>query len=134
MNTEKSDLKNREDVKVLVTTFYKKVRKDEILGPIFNSIIKDWTHHIDRLTDFWETNLLFVSKFKGNPISVHNRVDEIYKNKISNLHFGIWLRLWITTIDDLYFGEKAILAKNRARKMGTTFFIKIFQNRISADA
>ncbi len=125
----KTDIKNRNDIAILVATFYKKVRKEKTLGPIFNSIIKDWDQHISRLTDFWETNLLFVSKFKGNPVQVHNQVDQTYKHSISNIHFGIWLRLWINTVDELYLGETALLAKNRARKMGTTLFIKIFQNR-----
>ena len=52
----------REDVSLLVRTFYAKVRKDELLGPIFNGIIKDWETHLELLTDFWETNLFFKRK------------------------------------------------------------------------
>ncbi len=125
----KNDIQNRDDIIVLVSTFYEKVRKEEHLGPIFNHVIKDWDQHIERLTNFWETNLLFVAKYKGNPIQVHKQVDQTFNHSITNVHFGIWLRLWINTIDELFEGKLATLAKNRARKMGTTLFLKIFQNR-----
>jgi len=131
MEIIKNDIQHRKDIKKLVFTFYEKVKQDETLGPIFNTIITNWDDHIERLTDFWETNLLFVTKFKGNPIKVHNQVDQFCKNQITNIHFGIWLRLWINTIDQLYAGDLATLAKNRARKMGTTLFIRMFQNRAS---
>ena len=39
-------IESREDVQFLVHTFYSKIRKDELLGPIFNSHISDdeWLH------------------------------------------------------------------------------------------
>lgn len=128
---KKNDIRDREDIKILVTQFYNKVRKDDEIGPIFEMVIKDWNTHINRLTDFWETNLLFVKKFKGNPIRAHNEVDNMLNHSITNIHFGIWLRLWINTIDQLYEGKLATTAKNRARTIGTTLFIKIFKNRRS---
>lgn len=123
------DIQEREDIALLITTFYAKVRADKDLGPIFNSIIDDWDSHIDRLTDFWETNLFIVPKFKGNPIVVHQQTDQKVNYHINNVHFGIWLRLWINTIDELYHGDIANLAKNRARKIATTLFLKIFENK-----
>ncbi|WP_051477522.1 group III truncated hemoglobin [Aquimarina pacifica] len=125
----KKDIQNRDDIQIIVSKFYEKVRNDQDLGPIFNAIIDDWDSHIKRLVDFWETNLLFVQKFKGNPIKAHQEVDKKNNHKITNIHFGIWLRLWITTIDTQYEGTNATLAKDRARKIGTTLFIKIHKNR-----
>ena len=55
---QKSDIKNRQDIKLLVVRFYEKIRKDPILGPIFNGIINDWEAHFELLTDFWESQLL----------------------------------------------------------------------------
>ena len=63
----------------LVDTFYTKIRADDLLGPIFNDVIDDWPAYLVRLTDFWETNLFFVNKFKGNPVRKHQEVDA--KNK-----------------------------------------------------
>jgi len=126
---KKSDIENREDIHTLVTMFYAKVRKDKALGPIFDLAIKDWNKHLERLTDFWEINLLAIATFKGNPIKVHQEVDKICDGIITEKHFGIWLNLWFQTIDQLYSGEKAETAKRRARKMSTILFIKIFESR-----
>ena len=61
-NIAKKDLENRDDVGRLVRTFYARVRKDEVLGPIFNGIITDWETHLEKLTDFWNGNLFFFVK------------------------------------------------------------------------
>lgn len=127
--TTKKELDNRENISLLVNTFYGKIRKDEMLGPIFNGIIKDWPEHLDRLTDFWETNLLFTRKYKGNPLEVHNNVDRQMDQVITMEHFGRWLQLWLNTIDELFTGKNAEVAKLRARKMSTIMFLSIFRSR-----
>lgn len=121
------DLENRADVYKLVSAFYIEVRKDELLGPIFNRHIIDWPEHLERLTDFWETNLFYVTKFRGNPMQVHQKVDAAENYTINEMHFGVWLNLWFKTLDSLFEGEKSNIAKNRARNMGTFFHINIFQ-------
>lgn len=123
------DIQNRDDVFLLVSSFYKKVRKDETLGPFFNDVIKDWDAHIDRLTTFWESSLFLRTKYNGNPLEVHVRVDKENDHAITELHFGIWLNLWYQTIDELFAGDYAENAKRRARKMGTFLYLKIFEAR-----
>ena len=127
----KKEIENRADVFNLVDTFYKKVRKDELLSPIFESHIDDWPKHIERLTDFWETNLFFVRKFKGNPMLKHQIVDAASGYTINEHHFGAWLNLWFHTIDDLFVGERADITKNRARSMGAFFHVGLFKARKS---
>ena len=70
------EIKTRKDVSILVHTFYDKIRKDDLLGPIFNSHIAEdqWPEHLEKLTDFWETNLFGIPKFKGNPSQKHLNV------------------------------------------------------------
>ena len=125
----KPKIENREDINLLVRTFYHKVRKDNVLGPIFNSIISDWESHFIVLTDFWETQLFLKRKYYGNPVVVHQEVDVKMNNSITSEHFGLWLNLWFETIDTLFEGETAWIAKNRAQKMSTMLFLKIFENR-----
>ena len=119
----------REDVKLLVTKFYEKVRQDEEIGHFFNDNIQDWPEHIENLTDFWETNLLFVQKYKGNPLLVHAQLDKKMDQTITNYHFGIWLRHWIETIDGNFVGENAEKAKQRARNISVRMFMAIFDYR-----
>lgn len=125
----KTDIKNRNDVFLLVSSFYEKVRKDAVLGPFFNNVITDWDAHIDRLTNFWESSLFLKTKYLGNPLEVHVRVDQENNNSITELHFGLWLNLWFQTIDELFEGDYAENAKRRARKMGTFLYLNIFQAR-----
>ena len=125
----KADIKSREDVFLLVSTFYKKVRADVVLGPFFNEVIHDWDAHIERLTTFWESSLFLKTRYTGDPLKVHVRVDQDNNNSITELHFGIWLNLWFETINELFEGDYAENAKRRARKMGTFLYLKIFEAR-----
>lgn len=125
----KSDIKNRDDVHLLVSAFYKKVRQNQEIGFFFNNSIKNWEEHINKLTDFWESSLFFVSKYSGNPQKAHIEVDVQNNQQIKAEHFGIWMNLWFETIDDYFEGELAQRAKNNARKMSTHLNLKIFQNR-----
>jgi len=118
-------------VSLLVRTFYAKIRKDDFLGPIFNGIITDWETHLELLTDFWETNLLYKRKYFGNPMHAHVEVDQKLGNTINEMHFGTWINMWVQTIDELFEAddEVAQIAKNRARHMGTFLHLNIFNAR-----
>lgn len=124
-------IESRKDISLLVNTFYSKIRMDEVLGPIFNSHIPEesWPEHLSKLTDFWETNLFGIAKFKGNPSQKHINVDKNMDYSIDQTHFGRWIQLWFETIDELYEGDLAFNAKNAARKMATGQFLAIWRNR-----
>jgi hemoglobin len=127
---ETTDLiKDRADVSLLVRTFYGKIRKDDVLGLIFNNNITDWESHLELLTNFWETQLFLKRTYHGNPITAHQEVDEKMNYAITSEHFGLWLNLWFETIDELFTGETSWIAKNRAQKMSTMLFMKLFENR-----
>ncbi|KAB1068638.1 group III truncated hemoglobin [Tamlana haliotis] len=126
---EKKDIKTREDVFLLVSSFYDGIRADEELGPFFNNLIHDWDAHIEKLTSFWEASLFLKTKYKGDPLAAHIKVDQDNNNVINERHFGLWLNLWFKTIDDLFEGDYAQNAKHRARKMGTFLYMKIFEAR-----
>lgn len=127
----KRDIQNREDIFLLVSAFYKKIRQDEILAPFFNDAIKDWDAHLDRLTSFWESSLFLKTKYSGNPLEIHIKVDRENNYTITQEHFGLWMNLWFETIDELFEGEYASNAKQRARKMSTFLYLNIFQARNS---
>jgi hemoglobin len=126
---KKKDIQTRDDVYLLVSSFYKKVRKDVVLGPFFNDVIKDWDAHLNRLTSFWESSLFLKTKYLGNPLEAHIQVDKENNNTITEFHFGLWINLWVQTIDELFEGDYANNAKERARKMGTFLYLKIFEAR-----
>ncbi|MEO9803958.1 MAG: group III truncated hemoglobin [Reichenbachiella sp.] len=123
----KHDIRSRQDVELMVNTFYDKVRQHHSIGPFFNEIITDWSEHLSKLADFWETNLFFVKAYKGNPLRAHLSVDQHFNNEIEQAHFGHWLQLWFETLDDLFEGKNKELAKERARSMAHIMFLRIFQ-------
>lgn len=131
MIIEKKEIESREEVSLLVRSFYSKIRIHAELGPIFNGIIEDWEQHLERLTDFWEMVLLQTGPGAGkfNPIPVHKEVDNRINNEIEQRHFGNWLELWFETIDSKFDGEIADYAKNHARKMAHILFFKILEGR-----
>lgn len=124
-------IENRKDVNMLVNRFYAKIRKDELLGLIFNSHIAEeqWDEHLQKLTDFWETILFGVKKFRGNPSQKHINVDNNLNNTVKQEHFGRWLQLWFETINEMYNCDRATMAKESARKMAYAQFMMIWNYR-----
>ena len=123
------EITDRADVSKLVHHFYAKVRMDDDLGPIFNGIITDWPEHLEKLTDFWEMNLFGKRIYDGNPMTAHQKADDLTGQKITSYHFGIWINHWFATIDSLFVGENADILKRRARKMQTLLMVSIFEHR-----
>ncbi len=126
------DIKGREDIAKLVNTFYKKVREDDLIGPIFNTRITsedEWIKHEIKLTDFWQSTLQFKALYTGNPVTVHNNVDKDNGYSIDHNHFGRWQLLWIANINEQFEGDVAQLAKSKARNMAHNLYIKMFQEK-----
>ena len=125
----KKQIQSREDVSLLVHSFYAKIRKDEEIGHFFNDVIKDWDEHLEKLTNFWEMNLFGVRNYMGNPIEAHIEVDQNSGGVITTNEFGIWLNHWFATIDELFEGENADTLKRRARKMSSMLYLNMFNYR-----
>ncbi|WP_428224155.1 group III truncated hemoglobin [Flavobacterium sp.] len=125
----KRDIDSRNDVELLVHSFYIKIRQDLEIGPFFNQVISDWEEHLEKLVNFWESTLFGTRNYSGNPILAHIAVDEKFKGTVSPTLFGIWLNYWLQTIDEHFEGDNAIVLKNRASKIGTVLMVNIFENR-----
>ncbi len=109
-----------QDVKQLVDTFYAKVQKDDLIGPIFDAVIQDrWPEHLDKMYRFWQTILLEEHTYYGSPFPPHAKLP------IEKMHFEHWLKLFYDNIDDQFEGEKADEAKWRATKMAEMFQMKL---------
>lgn len=115
-----AEILSLEDIKLLVDTFYDRIREDELLGPIFNERIQDrWPIHLEKMYKFWQTVLLQEHTYFGSPFPPHAQLP------VGHEHFAAWLALFNKTVDDLFAGEKASEAKWRAQKMAELFEAKI---------
>ena len=116
----KKEITDRKDVILLVNKFYTRVRKDKLIGPIFNEIIGNhWSSHMETLYDFWESRLFEKNIYTGKPLMRHLPLP------IGKPHFDRWLKLWNETIDDYFVGERAALARMRADSVARFFQEKL---------
>lgn len=118
-----------DDIRLLVDNFYDKVKKDAQIGPIFIAIIQDrWPEHLDKMYRFWQTVLLEEHTYFGSPFPPHAHLP------LKQVHFDCWLRLFFSTIDEFFAGEKAERAKWQARRMAEIFQAKIqyIQNNVTS--
>jgi hemoglobin len=114
------DLQNIDDIRLLVNSFYSKVKEDELLSPIFNEKIGNrWPIHLAKMYTFWQTILLEEQTYSGKPFPPHAKLP------VSKEHFDRWLLLFAETIDQHFKGAKANEAKWRSEKMAELFLHKI---------
>lgn len=120
----KTDIKNQEDIKLLVDSFYQKAVADKDLGHIFTDIANvNWEHHLPIMYAFWESVLLGNIGYKGNPMDAHFKLNEKYT--LTAAHFNSWKFLFIETVDEYFEGEMAQKAIESARSIADLMFYKI---------
>jgi len=120
----KKDIANRDDIILLINTFYEKVKKDQVIGYIFNDVAKvNWEKHMPVMYDFWENVIFFTGAYTGNPMTAHKQLHQ--KTPLNAEHFQEWIKLFTQTVDGLFEGDKAELTKQRAISIATVMQIKI---------
>ncbi|WP_442587678.1 group III truncated hemoglobin [Pedobacter sp. AW31-3R] len=114
------DLKNKDDIRIVVDGFYDKVRIDPMLGPVFSKAITgDWQPHLEKMYAFWDSILFSVPGFNGNPFAKHVPL------LIGQAHFDQWLVLFEETMDDNFSGPVAEEAKKRAQLIAHIFVSRL---------
>jgi|SRR6478735_2676053 len=120
----KTDIQNREDIILLVNTFYDKVQKDEELGHIFNGVAKiDWQAHLPKMYDFWENIVFGTGGYSGNVMQPHMRLDQ--KHRLEHDNFVNWLMLFTSTVNELFEGVNAEGVKERATQIAGLMEFKV---------
>ena len=118
-----NDIKTTQDIQLLVDTFYDKVKTSEI-GFFFNDVVNvNWEKHLPKMYIFWESVLFATTKFEGNPMGAHFPFNE--KVAMEKHHFNTWLKLWKETINELFSGEMAESAKNKAENIANLMSYKM---------
>ncbi|MDY0090289.1 MAG: group III truncated hemoglobin [Flavobacteriaceae bacterium] len=116
----KKDITTLDDIKLLVDSFYGKIRIDILLGGIFNGVIKDrWPEHLEKMYTFWQTVLLEEHTYYGSPFLPHAKLP------VDAEHFERWMKLFNETVDTFFEGNKATKAKWQGQRMAEMFLSKI---------
>ena len=114
------DIETRADCERLVRAFYGRALTDPIIGFIFVDVAKlDLEAHVPRIASFWETILLGARSYGGGAFAPHAALHA--KVRLREGHFAQWLHLWCDTVDELFAGERAELAKAHAHRVGKAF-------------
>jgi hemoglobin len=109
----------------VVHTFYDRVRRDPVLGPIFvHTLGADWEPHLAKLVDFWSSVLLASGRYSGRPMPAHARIAEI-----DDALFDRWLALFAATVGDLCTPAQARLFLEKARRIGESLQLGIAFHR-----
>ena len=118
------DIKNRDDLVMLMDAFYSRMLKDVEVGYIFTDVAKlNLEHHLPLLADFWNNALFHSGGYKNNVVQIHKDLNE--KETLTPEHFKRWLLLLGETIDDNFIGEVAEKMKLRASQVGMTIQAKL---------
>ena len=122
----KKDISNREDLLQLLTIFYSKLLADKSISYLFTDIAKiDISHHLDILVNFWDSVLFQNDVYRKNAMQPHLALHQ--KSPLEKHHFQTWLTYFNQSVDELFEGEKAMLAKERALSIATVMQIKVSQ-------
>jgi len=128
MSSAVKDITTRKDIELLVNTFYDRLLADDNISYIFTDVAKlNIKIHLPVIADFWESVLLNNNVYHNNTMKVHLDLND--KTPLTARHFGIWLKHFNNTIDELFGGDIALLAKQRATSVATVMQIKIAQNK-----
>jgi hemoglobin len=115
-----SDIEERGDCELLVRAFYGRALIDPVIGWIFVDVAKlDVEAHVPRIASFWETILLGARSYSGGAFRPHAALNTRVRLRAG--HFERWLWLWRTTVDELFAGQQAELAKAHAQRVAEAF-------------
>lgn len=124
----KNDIANKADIELLVGAFYNKVKTDDVIGFIFNDIVKvNWEKHLPVMVNFWENALFYTGTYAGNPMQYHQHL-HLSTMPLTLAHFERWNKLFVQQVDELFEGERATLIKQRAISISTVMQIKILHD------
>jgi hemoglobin len=120
----RTDISDRADLERLMREFYRKAFADPEIGFIFTEVTHlDLTTHLPLIVDFWSTVLFATGDYRGQPSQVHQDVHE--KVPLTAARFDRWVLLFSQTVDELFVGPKAKLAKQRARYMSAALQVHL---------
>jgi hemoglobin len=123
----RKEIENRDDLFLLVERFYKKLLNDPSISYLFTDIAKiNLEHHLPILVDFWDMVLFGSDTYRKNAMQPHMKINQL--SAFKKEHFVIWLGYFNQTVDELFKGEVAEMAKQRAASVATMMQVKFAQH------
>lgn len=110
-------------IESLVDEFYRRVRMDPKLAPIFERAISggDWSLHLATMRDFWSSVMLTSGRYKGNPVAKHLQLEGMEPHL-----FDRWLDLFTQTCRELFDEEVAAAFAVKAQRIAESLKLALF--------
>ncbi len=117
----------------LLDLFYRRVRRDPVLGPVFARAIGTtdaaWAAHLGRLADFWSSLMLRGGRYRGDPFSVHLRLPDL-----EPAMFDRWLALFGESCNEVFEPDLAHAFVDRAERVARSLRMGLFERLPAARA
>jgi hemoglobin len=109
-------------VRRVVVLFYEKIRRDNLLGPIFEEAIgPDWDAHIQRIIQFWLTATRLGGGYDGkNFMPAHLKHSSVHASQMSR-----WLELFRETAFEQCHPKGALVLIDIAERMAETLEVSL---------
>lgn len=120
-----SGLISQDSIRQLLASFYARVRRDPVLGPVFARAVgttdADWAPHLERLSEFWSSVMLRTGTYHGDPFSVHRRLPGL-----EPAMFDRWLTLFGEACAELFEPDLANAFRARAERIASSLRMGLF--------
>jgi len=124
----KVDAITDETIRNLVDRFYARIRRDAVLGPIFDRAIGDhWPEHLAKLADFWSSVMLTSGRYKGNPLAAHAKVAALEAPM-----FALWLALFRATAEEIFPPDVAAVFRLKSERIAESLKLGLFFRPVPA--
>ena len=110
-----------ENLQKLVGLFYASVRRDPLIGPVFDGAIDDWPEHLDKLQAFWSSVMLTSGRYKGRPLPAHVK----HGASINPAAFERWLTLWRSATEEVMPPAAAAAMQEKAARIAESLSLGI---------
>jgi hemoglobin len=118
-----TDIQSREDLYLIVKSFYIKLLNDSSINYLFTEVAKiDLEPHLNELVNFWDDLIFDKNNYRKNVLQIHQDVNQ--KSPFSSIHFEVWLKYFNQSIDENFSGSNAEQMKTRALSIATVMQIK----------
>ncbi len=101
------------EIQTVVAKFYRLVRQDAVLGPVFAVHVTDWPPHEEKIARFWRNAILFERSYDGNPMQKHAAA-----GNVKPAHFERWLALFDSVLQDELPEHSALAWSHLAHRIG----------------
>ena len=112
---------NEAALRRLVALFYGRVRRNPLIGPVFNAAIADWPEHLDKLQAFWSSVMLTSGRYKGRPLPAHIALGDA----ITPAAFERWLALWREATEEVLPARAAAAMQEKAARIAESLSLGI---------